>query len=782
MNAFLKKFVKVCPKSGKIKKIILPKGYYRLLLPFVGLVALLWIAFRVIPKPSRAAYPCVKTATPFATSFLIWVTGIAASYKAFSKMKYNFANSSYFRSSLFLALGIILSVFTLSHDGTLSFADNAELKQASLEANKPMGTPVGIFPGRVVWVHNPNATNENCDPMKENHSYFNEENFNQEIVDNMLSQSIHSLTGTSTDSAAWDAIFKFHNKTRDKGEVGYKSTEKIFLKMNATSGWGGNYNDSDLSKVYKSWWGGTNQYYGLSETSPTMLKAVLRQLVNVVKVPQGNIYVGDPMKIIYKNIYEYLYPEFPNIHYLDHYGHTNLKRELAEKGTVPVIKYSDRGTVLLDGGVGKDPVYEDKLYKIYEDMEYMINLPQMKGHVRAGVTMFAKNHFGSHIRDGANHLHNGLMKPGETGLVSRTGYGLYRIQVDLMGHYILGKKNLVYLMDALWGTDHELNPPAKWQMPPFNSDYTSSLFASLDPVAIESVGYDFIRSEFTKERYPSSYENVVDVIQMEGVCDYLEQAADSANWPEGIKYDPEGDGKHIGSLGVHEHWNNPIDKEYSKNLGIGNGIELIKIEDAASILSAPSSLSAVVINNDEVKLNWNDNSNEEEGFIIERKENVDNAEYIILDTIAANQIAYIDSSSKFVSSYYYRIKAYNNLLSSKYTQPVMVSNIVVVGVNQESLPNYFKLYQNYPNPFNPITNISFNLSENSDVNLSIYDALGRLVKVLVNSKLTSGYYNYEWNGSNYSGDKTGSGIYFYKITVIANNKKISEIKKMLLVK
>jgi hypothetical protein len=186
---------------------------------------------------------------------------------------------------------------------------------------------------------------------------------------------------------------------------------------------------------------------------------------------------------------------------------------------------------------GEEPVCEDKLYKIYEEMEYMLNLPQMKGHVRAGVTMFAKNHFGSHTRDGANHLHNGLMLPGETGLVARPGYGLYRTQVDLMGHEILGKKNLVYLMDALWGTDHELNPPAKWQSAPFNNDWTSSVLASLDPVAIESVGYDFVRTEFTKERYPSSYENVVDVIQMEGVCDYLRQAADSANWPEGIQYD-----------------------------------------------------------------------------------------------------------------------------------------------------------------------------------------------------------------------------------------------------
>ncbi|MFZ1291017.1 MAG: hypothetical protein WAR79_13050, partial [Melioribacteraceae bacterium] len=389
MNTFFQKFVEVCPKTGKVRKIILPKGYYKLLFPIVGLAALLWIAFRVIPKPSRATYPCVKAATPFATSFVLWLVGIGASFTAFSKMKTSFVNSSYFRTIIFLFVGVIFGVFAIGQDGIISFADSQDkiiFKQAVLEPNQPMGEPVGIFPGRVVWVHNPDATNENCDPMLENRSYFHAENFNQAIVDKMLSQAIQSLTETNSDSSAWDAIFKFHNNTRGKGEVSYQSGEKVFLKMNATSSWSGNYNDADLSKVYKSWWGGVNRYYGLSESSPSFIMAVLRQLVYKVKVPQENIYIGDPMKFIYKHIYDYLHSEFPNVHYLDHTGHTNLGRELAVKGTTPLIKYSDRGTVLINGAVGNDPIYEDKFYKIYEEMEYMLNLPAMKGHVRGGVT------------------------------------------------------------------------------------------------------------------------------------------------------------------------------------------------------------------------------------------------------------------------------------------------------------------------------------------------------------------------------------------------------------
>lgn len=66
---------------------------------------------------------------------------------------------------------------------------------------------------------------------------------------------------------------------------------------------------------------------------------------------------------------------------------------------------------------------------------------------------------------------------------------------------------------------------------------------------------------------------------------------------------------------------------------------------------------------------------------------------------------------------------------------------------------------NYPNPFNPTTNIGFNLPSQSQVNLSIYDITGRLVKTLVNQILSSGYHEYKWDAGNMA-----SGTYFYRIT------------------
>ncbi len=76
-------------------------------------------------------------------------------------------------------------------------------------------------------------------------------------------------------------------------------------------------------------------------------------------------------------------------------------------------------------------------------------------------------------------------------------------------------------MDALWGTDYEQDKPLKWQMAPFNNTYSSSVFASFDNVAIESVGYDFLRSEFTIAHAHKRIRTIDAFVQMRGVDDYL---------------------------------------------------------------------------------------------------------------------------------------------------------------------------------------------------------------------------------------------------------------------
>ena len=81
----------------------------------------------------------------------------------------------------------------------------------------------------------------------------------------------------------------------------------------------------------------------------------------------------------------------------------------------------------------------------------------------------------------------------------------------------------------------------------------------------------------------------------------------------------------------------------------------------------------------------------------------------------------------------------------------------------EITPTVFTLYQNHPNPFNPSTKIGYQLAKNSHVKITIYNTMGKLVKILVDDFQSSGFRTIKWNGKNSNNDNVSSGIYFYSI-------------------
>lgn len=95
-----------------------------------------------------------------------------------------------------------------------------------------------------------------------------------------------------------------------------------------------------------------------------------------------------------------------------------------------------------------------------------------------------------------------------------------------------------------------------------------------------------------------------------------------------------------------------------------------------------------------------------------------------------------------------------------------------------TIPQRASLEQNYPNPFNPVTSIGFRIADFGFVKLQIFDLTGRKVKTLVNKKLAPGTYTMLWNGTDSSGKKVSSGIYFYQLTF--DNQPIATRKMMLL--
>ena len=97
---------------------------------------------------------------------------------------------------------------------------------------------------------------------------------------------------------------------------------------------------------------------------------------------------------------------------------------------------------------------------------------------------------------------------------------------------------------------------------------------------------------------------------------------------------------------------------------------------------------------------------------------------------------------------------------------------MMVPVDAE-LPKEFRLDQNYPNPFNPQTTIAFDLPRAGRVTLSVYDALGREVALLVSEMRPAGRHQLTWNAS-----ALPSGIYFYRLTAGA----FSQTKALTLLK
>jgi hypothetical protein len=99
--------------------------------------------------------------------------------------------------------------------------------------------------------------------------------------------------------------------------------------------------------------------------------------------------------------------------------------------------------------------------------------------------------------------------------------------------------------------------------------------------------------------------------------------------------------------------------------------------------------------------------------------------------------------------------------------------ITSAGSLAQEIPTEFNIYQNYPNPFNPSTKIKFDIPRLSKVRLTVYDALGKEMAVLVNDELAPGVYETDWNASMLS-----SGVYFYKIEA----GEFSKVQRMMLVK
>ena len=492
-------------KLHKIKMNLLLKSTNpsSIIFHITGIICIIWFLIRVLPKPDRIKYPCQQMSISVALGYItFWTILWSAIFHGLSrwmkKVKYNITKF------VPVILVIFLLIFSISSNVFADTNYNEEEKLIIWDPipKEPIGTPSGVNHGRVVWVWNPDATEKELTGF-----WWKIENNNQTVLDQMFSYGLQSLAGADDDYLSWDLLFKYFNQVHGYGNISYQPGEKIAIKVNFNNC--DSYTDEDNDR----------------DASPYVVKSLLRQLVNVVGVNQEDITIYDATRAIgdwfYNRVYfvEYpanpLIPEFPEVHFVDSYGGASGREE--------AIASSER--VYLAAGSCDFRT----LPTVVAEAKYLINMPLLKRHpISTGVTLSGKNLFGTWIEDVASvHPY----------LYSSFILGNPAPQTDLFAHEHIGGKTILYIGDGTFATKVDHRTIAKFQMYPFNGDWTSSLFLSQDPVAIDSVMYDFLLAEGTN---PS-----------EGSQNYLHQSAE----PNLNTYDPENDGVYLSdSLGVHEHW------------------------------------------------------------------------------------------------------------------------------------------------------------------------------------------------------------------------------------
>ena len=421
--------------------------------------------------------------------------------------------------------------------GAIMIADSAraDLPAQLFPPHKPLGTPRGIHPGRVSWIHNPGVVDWSGMDF-----WWKPGNYNHADIMAMIERGITVLTGADNGKDAWAALFEWKN--RENGlEGGYRPGQKIAVKTNMNGA--GEYNDDPHGA------------HGAPYGNPVLLQCLLLSLVRQAGVKPSDITVFDTCRI---------YPDY--------------MRKMCAEGELAGVNFRHRAEgAPLDATADKSSqihwagnVEGEETYfpRCLTEATYLVNLANLKGH-SWGMTLGAKNHFGSFVNSDRRRT------PAAAGLhanIIESHMGDYSVLTDLNGQKQIDAKTILTILDALVTAVSEtgsISPEtAKWKMPPFNGDYACSLFFSQDPVAIDSVGADFLVNEPVMRRHNSNMRHKA---SMEN---YLHESALRDRPPSGIVYG-DGEGGKPKSLGVHEHWNNPQEKIYTGNKKPGEGIELL---------------------------------------------------------------------------------------------------------------------------------------------------------------------------------------------------------------
>jgi uncharacterized protein (DUF362 family) len=388
-------------------------------------------------------------------------------------------------------------------------AFNPQAPKLFVGPNEPIGTGVGIYPGRVAWIHSPGVARWDGKT-----GLWVEDRWNDQAkADAMIPEAVMQLTGEATAKKAWQALFKHFNKTHGRGHRGYQQGETIAIKLNMNNA----ITHHDTIEL---------------NSSPYTTLALVRSMVKDGGVREQDIILCEPSRAITDSIYNKVHREFPLVRMIDNIGGDG--REKCEYYPDQIVYSVDNGKMARG------------LAKCIVDADYLINSALLKTHSGPGVTLTTKNWYGATDINllWRRNAHNNVSQD------KRHGKPGYKTFVDWMTHKDMGQKALLFLIDGTYGSrDVNGAPNPKWMKEPFNGDWACSIIVAQDEVACDAVGMDIIIGEWPE-------------FQSLNYCDeYLREAASLPNAPSGTTYKQEG--KPIEKpVGLFEHWSK--DHQYTK--------------------------------------------------------------------------------------------------------------------------------------------------------------------------------------------------------------------------
>ena len=192
------------------------------------------------------------------------------------------------------------------------------------------------------------------------------------------------------------------------------------------------------------------------------------------------------------------------------------------------------------------------------------------------------------------------------------------------------------------------------------------------------------------------------------------------------------------------------------------------------MIAAPADLQAYA-QDSTVLLAWGSVDESLQFYRLERSTNDSFTENIVENFITTN--TFTDTDVEWDTEYFYRVSA-NVGYYTDYSNTASLTLESLDIENNTNLPMSFAVHQNFPNPFNPVTTLSYQLPKEGNVEITIYDMAGRLVKNLILEHQTAGYKTLKWDATNNSGQSVSAGVYIYTVST----RDLKQSRKMLFLK